>query len=103
MAQQSNTIMKQTIIALASFAIGSAAFAGNTYQATGPVVEVTDTKIVVQKDKEKWEIARTAQTKTNGTPKVGDKVTVYYTMTASSIEVKPGKAEATEKEAPAKK
>jgi hypothetical protein len=31
------------------------------------------------------------------------KVTVYYTMTASSIEVKPGKAEATEKEAPAKK
>ena len=68
-----------------------------------PVVEVTDTKIVVQKDKEKWEIARTAQTKTNGTPKVGDKVTVYYTMTASSIEVKPGKAEATEKEAPAKK
>ncbi len=95
--------MKQTIIALASFAIGSAAFAGNTYQATGPVVEVTDTKIVVQKDKEKWEIARTAQTKTHGTPKVGDKVTVYYTMTASSIEVKPGKAEATEKEAPAKK
>ena len=94
---------KKTIIALASLAIGSAAFAGNTYQATGPVVEVTDTKIVVQKDKEKWEIARTAQTKTNGTPKVGDKVTVYYTMTASSIEVKPDKAEATEKEAPAKK
>ena len=67
------------------------------------MVEVTDTKIIVQKDKEKWEIARTAQTKTNGTPKVGDKVTVYYTMTASSIEVKPGKAESTEKEAPAKK
>ena len=27
------------------------------YQVTGPVVEVTDTKIVVEKGKEKWEIA----------------------------------------------
>jgi hypothetical protein len=103
MLKQSIITMKQTLIALASFAIGSAAFAGNTYQVTGPVLEVTDSKIIVQKDKEKWEIARTAQTKTNGTPKIGDKVTVYYTMMASSIEVKSGKAEAAEKEAPAKK
>ena len=62
--------------------------AGKTYQVTGPVVEINDQAIVVQKGSEKWEIARTADTKLKGTPKVGDKVTVYYTMTAASIEAK---------------
>ncbi len=69
--------------------LASAAFA---YQVTGPVVEVTDTKIVVQKGKEKWELARDAATKLNGDVKVGDKVTVEYTMTATDITSKPAKA-----------
>jgi hypothetical protein len=66
------------------------AFAGSTwaYQVTGPVLEVTDTKIVVQKGKEKWEIARTADTKVTGDLKVGSKVTIDYTMSAKSVEVK---------------
>jgi hypothetical protein len=60
----------------------------NTYQVTGPIVELTATKIVVQKNDEKWEIARDANTKVDGTLKVGAKVTVHYRMSASKIEVK---------------
>ena len=60
------------------------------YQVTGPVLEVTDSKIVVQKGKEKWELARDAGTKVTGSVKVGDKVTVEYRMTATSIEAKGG-------------
>jgi hypothetical protein len=58
------------------------------YQVTGPVLEVTDTKIVVQKGKDKWEIARDASTKVTGDLKVGSKVTIEYKMTATSVEVK---------------
>lgn len=69
----------------------SYSFAAKTYQVTGPVLEVTDSKIVVEKGKEKWEIDRTAGTKVNGDLKVGEKVTVEYTMSAASVEVKAGK------------
>lgn len=67
------------------------AFAAKTYQVTGPVLEVSDTKIVVQKGKDKWEIERTAGTKVNGDLKVGEKVTIEYTMAADTIEVKDAK------------
>lgn len=70
-----------------------AAPAGKTYQVTGPVLEVTDAKIVVEKGKEKWELARTADTKVTGDLKVGERVTVEYTMTATTVEVKAPKAE----------
>lgn len=59
-----------------------------SYQVTGPVLEVTPTTITVEKDKEKWQIARTKSTKTSAEPKVGDKVTVYYQMVATEIEAK---------------
>jgi hypothetical protein len=64
---------------------------------TGPVLEVTDTKIVVQKGKEKWELARTPDTKVTGDLKVGAKVTLEYSMTAKSVEVKGEKAGAKKK------
>jgi len=67
---------------------------GKTYQVTGPVLEVTDTKIVVEKGKDKWEIARTADTKIEGELKVGAKVTIEYTMTATTVTVKTEKKEA---------
>ena len=67
------------------------AAAGKTYQVTGPVLEVTDSKIVVQKGKEKWELLRDASTKVDGELKVGAKVTIEYTMTAATVEVKPEK------------
>ena len=62
--------------------------AAKSYQVTGPVIELTDTKIVVQKGNEKWEVARSADTKVEGTLKVGAKVTIHYTMSAKSVEVK---------------
>ena len=61
---------------------------GFAYQVTGPVLEVTDTKIVVQKGKEKWELSRDASTKVTGDLKVGSKVTIEYKMHATSIDVK---------------
>lgn len=59
-----------------------------SYQVTGPVLELTDTKIVVQKGDEKWELARTPDTKVTGALKVGSKVTISYTMTAKAVTVK---------------
>ncbi len=72
----------------------AAAFAAQprTYQVTGPVLELTDDTITVQKGKEKWEIARTADTRVTGELKVGAKVTIEYRMSAASIEVKGGAA-----------
>ena len=78
--------MQRKLVLLTSlFLVSSVALA---YQVTGPVLEMTDTKIVVQKGNEKWEIARDATTKMKGEAKVGDKVTVEYKMTATSIEAK---------------
>ena len=59
----------------------------NTYQVTGPVLELTPDSITVQKGNEKWQIARDASTKIVPEAKVGTKVTVYYRMTATSIEL----------------
>ncbi len=83
-------------VALAALA-GSAAAAEKTYQVTGPVVDVKPEAIVVQKGKENWEIARTPETKATAEPKKGDKVTVQYKMTATSIEVKSGEAKKSKK------
>ncbi|HWI13678.1 MAG TPA: hypothetical protein VNT02_05465 [Burkholderiales bacterium] len=68
-----------------------AAPAAMAYQVTGPVLDVTDSKIVVEKDKEKWEIARDKDTKVTGDVKKGSKVTIQYKMTATSIDVKDAK------------
>ncbi len=87
-------------IALAALLLGLAApglAAEKTYQVTGPIVDVTDTSITVQKGKESWQLARTADTKVTGELKKGEKVTVHYTMTATSIEAKAGKAAKAEK------
>jgi hypothetical protein len=87
--------------------MASVAFAGapKSYQVTGPVLEVKDDTITVQKGNEKWEIARDKATKVSGDLKVGSKVTIQYQMKASEIEVK-GEAKKTEgsaKESPKKK
>ena len=63
----------------------SAAFA---YQVTGPVLDVDDKSITVEKGKEKWKIKRDKDTKVTGDLKKGSKVTIEYEMTASTIEVK---------------
>jgi len=56
-----------------------------------------DDVIVVQKGKDKWEIARGKDTKVTGDLKVGSKVTIEYRMTAATIEVKDAKAKETKK------
>ena len=77
--------MKYSMMVVALMLAAPAAMA---YQVTGPVLEVTDSKIVVEKDKEKWEIARDKDTKVTGELKKGAKVTIQYRMTATSIENK---------------
>ena len=59
-----------------------------TYQVTGPVLEVTPTSITVQKGEEKWQVARTKDTKITGELKVGAKVTIQYRMVGVDVEVK---------------
>lgn len=84
--------MKSLIaITLLTVSLHSFAATPKTYQVTGPVLEMTDTTIVVQKGKEKWEIAKDAAAKVTGELKVGSKVTIEYFMTAKSIEVKEEK------------
>ncbi len=81
-----------SLLAAASLALSSAFAAGSkTYQVTGPVLEVTDSMIAVQKGKDRWEINRDANTKVTGDLKVGEKVTITYTMSATEVEVKAGK------------
>ncbi len=75
-------------VVAATMLLGTAAYA---YQVTGPVLEVSDSKIVVEKGKERWEIARDKETKGDKNIKKGDRVTVQYNMTATEIESKGGK------------
>jgi hypothetical protein len=93
-----STFVSALVLGATLFATPARA-ADKEYQVTGPVLEVTDSSITVQKGKEKWQLARTKDTKVTGDLKVGAKVTVMYTMTATSVEAKgdgkgDGKADA---------
>jgi len=78
-----------TLIGVA-FAAGGYA-AGKSYQFTGVVKAVDAGSMTVEKSaKETWQFDLSKDTK--GTAKVGDKVTVYYTMSATQIEAKPAAA-----------
>lgn len=72
----------------------SAAPQAKSYQVTGPVLELTDTVITVQKGKDNWQIARDAGTKIKGDLKVGEKVTIQYRMVATDVVVKDEKPDA---------
>ena len=75
-------------VSVFSFASIASAASAKTYQVTGPVLEVTDTMIAVQKGKDRWEIQRDASTKVTGDLKVGAKVTIEYRMNATAVDVK---------------
>jgi hypothetical protein len=85
--------MKRLALALTLAALAAPVLAAQprTYQVTGPVLEVTADTITVQKGDDRWEIARTADTKVTGELKKGAKVTIEYRMTAASVEVKAAK------------
>src|SRR5881398_950569 len=91
-----------SLVAAASLALSGVALAGaKDYQVTGPVLEVNDSMIAVQKGKDRWEINRDSNTKVSGDLKVGEKVTVTYTMSASDVAVKAGKGAKKEAASPA--
>ncbi len=74
--------------------VAPAAFAdGKEYQMTGPIVSMTETTLVVQKgkSKENWEFTKSPATEGGADLKVGDRITVKYSMVASSVEEKPDK------------
>ncbi len=82
------SIILAPIAALLLSCLPASAAGPKSYQVTGPILELTDTTITVQKGDDKWEIARTPETKVKGELKVGAKVTISYTMSAGKIEVK---------------
>jgi len=69
-----------------------AATQAKTYDVTGPVLELSDTKIIVQKGEDKWELERDKDTKVTGDLKVGSKVTIKYRMYATTVTVKEAEA-----------
>ena len=79
------------VCSVALMATTAKAADAKTYQVTGPVLELTATTVTVQKGDEKWEIARDKGTKMNGELKVGSKVTIYYRMVATEVEIKEAK------------
>ena len=90
-------------VALSLAATNLLAADAKTYQVTGPVLEVNDSYIVVQKGEDKWQITHAKGTK-GATVKVGDKVTVQYQMVATDVEIKGDKtADKAEKPKKAKK
>jgi uncharacterized cupredoxin-like copper-binding protein len=89
--------MKRALLALLVLMLVTVAFAAGgyaaakSYQFTGTVKAVDASSMTVEKSaKETWQFDLGKDTK--GTAKVGDKVTVYYTMSATQIEVKPAAA-----------
>lgn len=77
------------LIGIALLAASTSMAAGTkTYQVTGPVLEIKPDAVVVQKGKEKWEIAKDKDTKVTGDLKVGSKATIMYTMKAATIDAK---------------
>jgi hypothetical protein len=86
---KSTRLFAVSVLAIAGVCGSVLAADSNTYQATGPILSMTPTTITIQKDSEKWEIARDQATPVKGGElKVGAKVTVKYRMTATNIEVK---------------
>ena len=99
----SHAFRSVVLVTVMAFVVPSVAQARapKKYQVTGKVLEVSDDLIVVQKDDEKWEIGRDKSTKVQGTLKVGQKVTIQYTMSAASVEVKDEKATPAPEQKPA--
>lgn len=86
----------KSIRILAALAAMALATSAQAYQVTGEIDDVTATSITVKatggKNKgEKFEMTRGADTKVTGDLKKGAKVTVEYTITAKSVEVKADK------------
>lgn len=83
--------MKKVLVLIAALVCVSAltwAAGPKTYQVTGPILEIRDDVIVVQKGSEKWELAKDASTLVEGKLAVGQKVTIEYAMRCTKISAK---------------
>ena len=85
------------MVTAVSLALSGAVLAAGakTYQVTGTVVEMTGSKITVQKGTEKWEIDLDPTMKATGDVKVGATVTITYVMSATKMEGSAAAAETT--------
>jgi hypothetical protein len=84
------------LLLLSAFVAGGYA-ASKSYQFTGVVKAVDAGGLTVEKSaKETWQFEVAKDTK-GGTPKAGDRVTVYYKMVAIEIEGKPAATAAVKK------
>jgi hypothetical protein len=82
--------MKKTIVVVLSvLAFLALVYAAGpkTYQVTGPVLVINGDVVTVQKDTDKWELEKNADTKITGTLAVGAKVKIEYKMVATKITV----------------
>jgi hypothetical protein len=75
---------------LLSFTAGAATRA---IVVTGPITELRDDAIVIQKGKQQWEIARGAATKVRGELRKGALVTIEVYLSAGTIDVREEKKE----------
>ena len=92
MSPSHRTLIAFTVAALFAFAPLAHAASAKKYQVTGTVTALTDDVVTVQKaDGEKWELNRDPKAVVKGELKVGAKVTLMYTMTVASGEVKAAK------------
>ena len=83
-----STLATATACGLLFSAAAPAFAAPKDYQITGDVVAINDTTISIKKGAAApWEIGKGADTKGADTLKVGDHVTVHYTMMAGAVEV----------------
>jgi len=65
------------------------AAAPKTYQVTGPIVEVKEDTIIIDKKGELWEVSKDAASTVNGDLKKGAKATIKYKMVATEVTVTP--------------
>jgi hypothetical protein len=85
------------VLALVLAFVAGTYAAAKSYQFSGVVKAVDSGSLTVEKSaKETWQFELAKDTK-GGTPKVGDKVTVYYKMVTTEIEQKPATTSAAKK------
>jgi riboflavin synthase alpha subunit len=85
------------VLALVLAFVAGTYAAAKSYQFSGVVKAVDGGSLTVEKSaKETWQFELAKDTK-GGTPKVGDKVTVYYKMVTTEIEQKPATTSAAKK------
>ena len=85
------------VLALVLAFVAGTYAAAKSYQFSGVVKAVDGGSLTVEKSaKETWQFELAKDTK-GGTPKVGDKVSVYYKMVTTEIEQKPATTSAAKK------